>query len=87
MMWKPEEVSFLIDDNLVYSVTKGDTGLARWPFGKNSKGLDPSFYIIFNLAMGGQFGGSIDSSLNSSALNVDWVRYYSVDGLGKVNSK
>jgi len=87
MMWKPEEVSFFIDDSLVYSVTKGDTGLARWPFGKNSKGVDPSFYIIFNLAMGGQFGGSIDSSLNSSALNVDWVRYYSVDGLGKVNSK
>lgn len=87
MMWQPEEVSFFIDDNLVYSVTKGDTGLSRWPFGKNAKGADPSFYIIFNLAMGGQFGGSIDSSLNSSALNVDWVRYYSVDGLGKVNSK
>lgn len=87
MMWKPDEVSFYIDDSLVYTVQQSETGLSRWPFGKNAQGADPSFYIIFNLAMGGHFGGAIDPTLNSTALNVDWVRYYSVDGLGKVNSK
>jgi len=87
MMWKPDEVSFYIDDALVYNVQKSETGLANWPFGKNTQGADPSFYIIFNLAMGGHFGGDIDPTLNSSALNIDWVRYYSVDGVGKVNPR
>lgn len=87
MMWKPDEISFYIDDALVYTVDKSETGLANWPFGKNAQGADPSFYIIYNLAMGGHFGGAIDPSLNSTALNVDWVRYYSVDGLGKVNPR
>jgi len=87
MMWKPDEISFYIDDALVYTVAQSDTGLARWPFGKNSKGADPSFYIIYNLAMGGNFGGAIDPTLNSTTLSIDWVRFYSVDGVGKVNPK
>jgi hypothetical protein len=37
--------------------------------------------------MGGQFGGSIDPTLNQATLSVDWVRYYSIDGVGKVNAK
>ena len=87
MMWKPDEVSFYFNDALVYSLQKSETGLTRWPFGPNAQGVDPSFYAIFNLAMGGHFGGAIDPALNSSSLNVDWVRYYSVDGLGKVNPR
>jgi beta-glucanase (GH16 family) len=87
MMWKPDEVSFYFNDALVYSIQKDETGLTRWPFGPNAQGVDPSFYLIFNLAMGGHFGGAIDPTLNSSSLNVDWVRYYSVDGLGKVNPR
>jgi hypothetical protein len=37
--------------------------------------------------MGGQFGGSIDPALNQTTLSIDWVRYYSIDGIGKVNAK
>ena len=85
--WKPDEVSFYIDDILVYTARKSASQLAVWPFGPNAQGQDPSFYLILNLAMGGQFGGDIDASLNSATLSVDWVRYYSVDGLGKVNNK
>ncbi len=87
MMWKPEEVSFYFNDTLVYTIERSESGLARWPFGPNAQGVDPSFYIIFNLAMGGHFGGAIDPSLNASSLNVDWVRYYQVDGYGKVNPR
>jgi hypothetical protein len=36
--------------------------------------------------MGGHFGGSIDPSLNESNIKIDWVRYYSVDGVGKVTT-
>lgn len=87
MLWKPDEITFFLDDNIVYSMRKSDSGLAKWPFGPNAQGKDPSFYVILNLAMGGQFGGSIDPTLNQAAMSVDWVRYYSIDGLGKVNSK
>jgi len=87
MMWKPEEVSFYFNDILVYSIQKSESGLTRWPFGPNAQGDDPSFYAIFNLAMGGHFGGAIDPSLNSSNLSIDWVRYYKVDGYGKVNPR
>ena len=87
MMWKPDEISFYIDDALVYNIQKSESGLNNWPFGKSAQNADPSFYIIFNLAMGGHFGGAIDPTLNSTALNIDWVRYYSVDGLGKVNPR
>jgi len=87
MLWKPDEITFFLDDNVVYSMRKSDSGLARWPFGPDAQGKDPSFYAILNLAMGGQFGGSIDPTLNQATMNVDWVRYYSIDGVGKVNAK
>ena len=87
MLWKPDEITFYIDDNVVFTSRKSATGLSIWPFGPNAAGKDPSFYLILNLAMGGNFGGAIDSNLDSATLSVDWVRYYSVDGLGKVVTK
>jgi beta-glucanase (GH16 family) len=87
VLWKPDEVTFFIDDNLVYKARKSDSGMAVWPFGPNAQGKDQDFYLILNLAMGGNFGGAVDSSLDAATLSVDWVRYYSVDGLGKVTNK
>lgn len=87
MLWKPTEIVFYLDDNVVYTARKSESGLTYWPFGPNAAGADPSFYLIFNLAMGGNFGGAVDSGLNSANMSVDWVRYYSVDGLGKVTLK
>ena len=85
VLWEPDTVTFYFDDMMVHRVSKSDTGLAIWPFGKNASGVDPKFYVILNLAMGGNFGGDVDSGLSSANLTVDWVRYYSVNGLGKVS--
>lgn len=84
MLWLEDEVTFYINDELVYTVSKAQSGLAHWPFGKNAQGQDPKFYAILNLAMGGHFGGAIDSRISNSEVKVDWVKYYSVDGVGKV---
>ena len=84
MLWQEDQITFYLDDVLVYAVTKAQTGLAYWPFGKNAQGQDPKFYAIFNLAMGGHFGGPIDSQVSNAEIKVDWVKYYSVDGVGKV---
>ena len=42
-----------------------------WPFNK-------PFFIIFNLAVGGNMGGQIDNSIFDSPriMYVDWVRVY-----------
>lgn len=86
LLWLPNEITFLFDGKPVLILKKADTGLARWPFGPNSAGVDPKMYVIFNLAMGGNYGGSIDNSLKKADFSIDYVRYYNVDGYGAVST-
>jgi beta-glucanase (GH16 family) len=60
-----------------FTLNKGDVGSNEWVFNK-------PFYLVLNLAVGGQFTGDIDPDLKKSALSVDWIRYYSINGIGKV---
>lgn len=85
LLWLPTELTFYVDGKQSLKVTKSDTGLTRWPFGPDSKGVDPKMYLIFNMAMGGNYGGSIERGLTSAQVAIDYVRYYSVSGLGKTN--
>jgi len=85
MLWLPTEVTFSIDGKQILKTTKADTGLTRWPFGPNAQNVDPKMYLIFNLAMGGNYGGAIQSGLNRAEFSIDYVRYYSVSGVGKLN--
>jgi hypothetical protein len=34
--------------------------------------------------MGGQFTGAIDAELQAAEFVIDWIRFYSVDGIGEV---
>lgn len=82
MLWTPTEIQFYIDDRLTLSVKKSDTGLSTWPFGPNSAGVNPKMYVIFNLAMGGSYGGGIASGYNKASFTIDYFRYYSANGYG-----
>lgn len=82
MLWTPTEIKFYIDDRLTLIVKKGDTGLTTWPFGPNSSGVNPKMYMIFNLAMGGSYGGGIASGYNKAQFTIDYFRYYSANGYG-----
>jgi len=84
MLWLPTEVTFVFDGRPVLILKKSDTGLSRWPFGPNAQGVHPKMYLIFNLAMGGNYGGAIDNSLQKATFQIDYARYYSVDGFGAV---
>ena len=86
MLWLPNQIKYTIDNHVVLTVNRTDTGLTRWPFGPNAKNVDPQMYLIFNLAMGGGYGGSIDAGLNKAQFSIDYVRYYSVDGIGKITN-
>jgi beta-glucanase (GH16 family) len=75
--WKKNKVDFYLDDRLIASETPSSFAPGRWVF--NHK-----FFLILNLAMGGEFGGDIDPNLMQTRLFVDYIRYYSIDGVGKL---
>ena len=84
LLWLPNELTFYVDGKVSFKLNKSDTGLTIWPFGPNSSKEDPKMYLIFNLAMGGNYGGSVPSSLTKAQTSIDYVRYYKVSGYGKV---
>lgn len=54
-----------------FKVAPENTTWEDWPF-------DKDFYVIFNLALGGTWGGTIDNSIFGSPveMKVDWIRLY-----------
>lgn len=75
--WKKNQIDFYADDNLYFTVTSKDVPAGSWVYNQ-------PFFLILNLAMGGQFTGDIDPAVNKSQIFVDYIRYYAVNGVGKV---
>lgn len=69
--WDSARVSFFVDETPHYSVTRGE--LER--FGKSV--LDQSYFLILNLAVGGNFDGDPTSdAIFPATMLVDYVRVY-----------
>ena len=75
--WLPDSITWLFDGVPFSTKTRDDVSPNPWVF-------DHPFYIITNLAMGGGFTGAIDPDLNHAEMVLDYVRVYSVDGVGEV---
>ena len=75
--WMPNKIQWLFDGQIFYEWSPTSAGGTPYPF--NSE-----FYLIVNLAVGGSFGGPVDSALTSGTMLVDYIRYYSVDGVGQL---
>jgi len=68
--WTKDSISFFIDSNLVYTFNPYVKNDKTWPF-------DKPFYVILNLAIGGNFGGpEIDDSIFPREFLVDYVKIY-----------
>lgn len=75
--WLPDKLNFYINGECYYTYIpanwSGTGGITRavWPF-------DQDFYLILNLAIGGQWGGSqgIDPDITPADMIVDYVRVY-----------
>jgi beta-glucanase (GH16 family) len=63
--WNAAELKFSVDGQMFHSVVNSNT----LPFNQN-------FFIILNVAMGGNFGGTIDPAFNTAAMEIDYVRVY-----------
>jgi len=76
--WKKNSLTFLVDGRVTGTFSAADTGSRGWVY--NQK-----FFLILNLAMGGTYAGEyIDPAINQAQLSVDYIRFYSVNGVGKV---
>src|SRR5262249_2728296 len=64
-IWSASSIQLLVDD-VVYYTLPNSSGL---PFNQ-------SFFIILNLAMGGNFGGTVDPAFTTDQLEIDYVRVY-----------
>ena len=76
--WKKNSITFIVDGRVTGAYSAADTGSRGWVY--NQK-----FFLILNLAMGGTYAGEyIDPTLNQAQLSVDYIRFYSINGVGKV---
>lgn len=64
-IWSPESVAIYVDDTLIHTVPND----ASLPF-------NSGFFLILNVAMGGNFGGNIDSAFTQSSMEIDYVKVY-----------
>ena len=74
--WKPTSIDFFVDDQKLFETKfdpekDGYEGGNAWPF-------DQSFYLILNLAVGGNWGGQhgVDDTIFPQSMMVDYVRVY-----------
>ena len=78
--WLPDRIEWFFDDQSISVKTADDAAAvnSHWVF--NQK-----YFLLLNLAMGGVFvPGGLDPELQSAQLTVDYLRHYSIDGIGEV---
>lgn len=63
--WRADAIKFYVDNQLFKTFVNSSSV----PFNQN-------FFLIFNCALGGNFGGAIDPSFVSSTFEIDYVRVY-----------
>ncbi|TFF38558.1 family 16 glycosylhydrolase [Mucilaginibacter psychrotolerans] len=63
--WSPTEMKFAVDGVVFHTFAN----TASTPFNAN-------FFLIMNVAMGGNFGGAVDPSITSATMEVEYVRVY-----------
>ena len=66
-----------MNDKVFFTLNKEDVGANEWVFNKE-------YYLVLNVAVGGYFTGEIDPDLKSGSMSIDYIRAYSLDGVGKV---
>ena len=75
--WKPNLIEFYVDGNPYFQLDPTLLGERKWVFNKE-------YFLILNIAMGGNFTGEIDPALQQADMYIDYIRYYSLNGIGKV---
>ena len=68
--WSPDEIHWFVDGINYHNATPADVAPNEWVF-------NHPFYVILNLAVGGNFGGTVSPDLTlPQQMQVDYVRVY-----------
>lgn len=69
--WEEDEYRVLVDDRCYFTFVNEGTGFMEWPF-------DQSFYLILNIAYGGNWGGTkgLEPDKLPQRMEVEYVRVY-----------
>lgn len=68
--WTKDFIDFYVDHKLLFHYQPAQKNKDNWPF-------DNPFYLIFNVAIGGDWGGpKIDDGCFPTTMEVDWVKVY-----------
>ena len=68
--WTPASITFLLDDEPVYTYAPAVKNEETWPFNK-------PFYLLLNVAVGGNFGGPVGADTTfPQEYRIDYVRVY-----------
>jgi beta-glucanase (GH16 family) len=67
--WNEDKIEFLIDNSVYHSFNIDNAGSSHNPFRK-------PFYLILNLALGGNWAGPVDPEIFPQKFLVDYVRVY-----------
>lgn len=70
--WDDDHIDWYYDDVKVFTYNPASYEQAPWPFKQE-------FYIILNLAVGGNLGGEVPEDFTSSTMEVDYVRVWQKD--------
>ncbi len=74
--WLPNSIKFYVDNKFVGGETKTSLSPRDWVF-------NAEFYLIMNLATGGNFdGGQLDDTIPLAQMKIDWIRYTTYRGVG-----
>ena len=65
MEWNASTIKIYVDNQLFFTYNNN----ANSPFNQN-------FFFIMNVAMGGNFGGTIDPNVTNASMEVDYIRVY-----------
>jgi beta-glucanase (GH16 family) len=69
LTWTPGEIRIAVDSREYFRTTDPGGGRAGWPF-------ESPFYLLLNIAIGGDLGGPVDDAIFPVTLEVEHVRVY-----------
>ena len=71
--WSPYSVKGFIDGVQYFEYLNSNNGYASWPY-------DKKFFLILNIAIGGDWGGvqGVDNNIFPVTMMIDYVKYYKI---------
>jgi len=71
--WTPYSIKGFIDGVSYFEYLNANNGYTSWPY-------DKKFFLILNIAVGGDWGGvqGVDNTVFPATLMIDYVKYYKI---------